>query len=146
MHKPVWLTLGSLTLVTLAAPVAEAACTLTPGAGNDSYRCDSGSAPSLTDLAGDNSLVLPPGGTGDIAGAVTFGPGADTVEMASGRIGGTVNQGAGIDVFRMSAGLIEGSVNQGDGLDRFYMTGGRIVGTFDSGDYAEMEGGQIGNV
>lgn len=146
MHKPAWLTLGSLTLVTLAAPLAEAACTLTPSASNDSYRCDSGSAPSLTDLAGDNSLVLPSGGTGDIAGDVTFGPGADTVEVASGRIGGTVNQGAGVDEFRMSAGLIEGGVNQGDGLDRLYMTGGRIVGTFDSGDYAEMDGGQIGNV
>ncbi|AMA45667.1 autotransporter family protein [Pseudomonas alabamensis] len=146
MHKPAWLTLGSLALVTLAAPVAEAACTLTPGAGNDAYRCDSGSASSLTALSGDNSLVLPPDGTGEITGDVTFGPGADTVEIASGRIGGNVNQGAGIDVFRMSAGLIEGGVNQGDGLDRFYMTGGRIVGTFDSGDYAEMEGGQIGNV
>ncbi len=146
MHRPVWLTLGSLALVTLATPTAEAACDFASGAGNGNYRCDSGSAPSLTALSGDNTLVLPPGGTGEITGNVTFGPGADTVEIASGRIGGTLNQGAGIDVFRMSAGLIEGGVNQGDGLDRFYMTGGRIVGTFDSGDYAEMEGGQIGSV
>lgn len=146
MHRPVWRALGSLTLAALACPAAQAACDLSPGEGNDSYLCDSGTAQGLIDTAGDNGLTLPAGGTGEIAGNVVFGSGTDTLDMASGRIAGSVNQGGGIDELRMSGGLIEGGVNQGDGLDRFYMSGGRIVGTFDSGDYAEMDGGQIGSV
>lgn len=125
---------------------AYAACVFNPGPGNDAYVCDSGTAAGLVDLQGDNSLTLPPGGTGTIAGDVSFGPGLDALDMASGRIEGSVNQGAGIDTFSMSGGIISGDLNQGDGLDRFFMSDGWIVGTFDSGDYAEMDGGRIGTV
>lgn len=140
------LIVGSLSLLGAALPSAQAACTFSPGAGNDTYVCDSGSAPSLVDTEGDNRLVFPAGGTGAIEGDVTFGPGRDSIDMASGTIAGNVNQGGGIDDFVMSGGVIEGNVNQGDGLDTFYMSGGWIKGTFDSGDYAEMDGGMIGNV
>lgn len=140
------LTLGSLPLLGAALPAAHAACAFSPGPGNDSFVCDSGTADALVDTEGDNSLVLPAGGTGAITGNVTFGPGRDRIDMASGSIGGNVNQGAGIDDFVMSGGVIEGNLNQGDGLDTFYMNGGWIKGTFDSGDYAEMDAGRIGNV
>ncbi|WP_310191066.1 autotransporter outer membrane beta-barrel domain-containing protein [Pseudomonas hunanensis] len=140
------LAFASLPLLSLATPGAQAACSFSPGPGNDSHVCDSGSAGSLTDTEGDNSLQLPPGGSGEISGNVTFGGGRDSIDMASGLIGGNVQQGAGIDDFRMSGGVIQGGVNQGDGLDTFYMNGGWIVGTFDSGDYAEMDAGRIGNV
>ncbi|WP_312936270.1 autotransporter outer membrane beta-barrel domain-containing protein, partial [Pseudomonas sp.] len=134
------------TLISLISTDLQAACTFNPGLGDDAYVCDSGSAPGLLDLQGNNSLALPAGGTGVIAGDVTFGPGQDTLDMASGRIEGSVNQGAGIDTFTMTGGVITGGVNQGDGLDRFFMRDGWIVGTFDSGDYAEMDGGRIGTV
>lgn len=140
------LIVGSLSLLGAALPSAQAACTFPPGAGNDTYVCDSGSSPSLVDTEGDNRLVFPANGTGAIEGDVTFGPGRDSIDMASGTIAGNVNQGGGIDDFVMSGGVIEGNVNQGDGLDTFYMSGGWIKGTFDSGDYAEMDGGRIGNV
>ena len=140
------LTLGSLPLLGAALPAAQAECAFTPGPGNDSFVCDSGTADALVDTEGDNSLVLPAGGTGAITGDVSFGPGRDRIDMASGSIGGNVNQGAGIDDFVMSGGVIEGNLNQGDGLDTFYMNGGWIKGTFDSGDYAEMDAGRIGNV
>nr|WP_314482797.1 autotransporter outer membrane beta-barrel domain-containing protein [uncultured Pseudomonas sp.] len=140
------LILGSLGLLGAALPAAEAACIFSPGGGNDTYICDSGSAPSLVDTEGDNRLTFPAGGTGAIEGDVVFGPGRDSIAMASGTLGGNVNQGGGIDDFFMSGGVIEGNVNQGDGLDTFYMSGGWIKGTFDSGDYAEMDGGRIGNV
>lgn len=140
------LIVGSLSLLGAALPSAQAACTFSPGAGNDTYVCDSGSSPSLVDTEGDNRLVFPANGTGAIEGDVTFGPGRDSIDMASGTIAGNVNQGGGIDDFVMSSGVIEGNVNQGDGLDTFYMSGGWIKGTFDSGDYAEMDGGRIGNV
>lgn len=135
-----------LTLASFISPDLYAACTFNPGPGNDAYVCDSGSAPGLVDLQGHNSLSLPAGGTGLIAGDVTFGPGEDALDMASGRIEGSVNQGAGIDTFTMTGGVITGGVNQGDGLDRFFLRDGWIVGTFDSGDYAEMDGGRIGTV
>lgn len=140
------LIVGSLSLLGAALPSAQAACTFSPGAGNDTYVCDSGSSPSLVDTEGDNRLVLPANGTGATEGDATFGPGRDSIDMASGAIAGNVNQGGGIDDFVMSGGVIEGNVNQGDGLDTFYMSGGWIKGTFDSGDYAEMDGGRIGNV
>ncbi|WP_028693990.1 autotransporter outer membrane beta-barrel domain-containing protein [Pseudomonas cremoricolorata] len=141
------LTVTSAAFASLAlVPSAQAACVFTPGTGSDAYVCDSGSAAGLVDLLGDNSLTLPPGGNGTIAGNVSFGPGMDSLDMASGRIEGSVNQGAGIDTFNMSGGVITGNLNQGDGLDRFFMSDGWIVGTFDSGDYAQMDGGRIGTV
>ncbi len=100
------LIVGSLSLLGAALPSAQAACTFSPGAGNDTYVCDSGSAPSLVDTEGDNRLVFPAGGTGAIEGDVTFGPGRDSIDMASGTIAGNVNQGGGIDDFVMSGGVI----------------------------------------
>lgn len=146
VHVRTLLAVATLPLLNLVTPGALAACVFTPGPGNDNHVCDSGSAASLNDSAGNNSLRLPTGGTGEITGNVTFGGGRDSIDMASGVIGGDVHQGAGIDDFTMSGGIIRGGVNQGDGLDTFRMTGGWIVGTFDSGDYAEMDVGRIGNV
>ncbi|MDU9403917.1 autotransporter outer membrane beta-barrel domain-containing protein [Pseudomonas sp. zfem004] len=144
MHMRLLLALAPLPLLLLAQ--AHAACSFSPGPGNDSHVCDSGSAASLLDTGGNNSLLLPAGGSGTISGNVTFGAGQDAIDIASGSIGGDVNQGAGIDTFTMSGGIIEGDLNQGDGLDRFQMTGGWIKGNYDSGDFAQMDGGRIGSV
>ena len=129
----------------LASPPAWSACVLTPGPGNDSFTCDSGSSGPLTDLSGNNSLTLPVNGTGQINGSVTFGAGIDRVEMNSGVITGAVNQGAGIDDFVMTGGLL-GFLAQGDGRDTFLMTGGTIAAAFEDGDVARMTGGTIGRV
>ncbi|WP_445178176.1 autotransporter outer membrane beta-barrel domain-containing protein [Pseudomonas sp. McL0111] len=141
---PSALFLPASVLLVFSSP-AYAACTLVPGPGNDSFTCDSGTSGSLTDLAGNNSLTLPTNGTGRINGSVTFGAGADSVNIASGIITGAVSQGAGIDDFVMSGGSI-GSLAQGDGRDTFLMTGGTIVGAFEDGDVARMTGGTIGRV
>lgn len=132
-------------ILLLVSPPAWSACVLTPGAGNDAFTCDSGTSGSLTDLAGNNSLTLPTNGTGRINGSVTFGDGADRVEIHSGVITGAVSQGNGIDDFVMSGGSI-GSLAQGDGRDTLLMTGGTIVGAFEDGDVARMTGGSIGRV
>ena len=129
----------------LVSPPAWSTCVLTPGAGNDTFTCDSGTSGSLTDLAGNNSLTLPTNGTGRINGSVTFGDGADRVDIHSGVITGAVSQGNGIDDFVMSGGSI-GSLAQGDGRDTLLMTGGTIVGAFEDGDVARMTGGSIGRV
>ncbi|MNH83840.1 Outer membrane protein IcsA autotransporter precursor [compost metagenome] len=147
------------------SPASQAACTLTPTAGNDTFTCDSASSGPLTDLAGNNTLNLPANGTGTINGNVTFGAGTDTVNMDSGRIVGIVDQGDGADAFNISNGQVTGTVNQGNGIDTFTMsggsigslaqgdnrdffrmTGGTIVGAFEDGDTATMTGGTIGRV
>ncbi|MCG7509323.1 autotransporter outer membrane beta-barrel domain-containing protein, partial [Mesorhizobium sp. IRAMC:0171] len=148
-----------------AAP-ASAACVLSTSPGNDTVICDSGTTVgNLTDASGDNTLRFPAGGTGQITGNVTYGPGADRIEMQSGTITGTVEQGAGQDSFVIGAGTVTGNVqqgididdfqmtggqigslNQGDGLDTFFMSNGRIVDFFDDGDRAVMTGGRIGRV
>jgi autotransporter family porin len=155
---------SSLTLL-FSGHTAEAACVLVAGIGNDTYVCDSGISPGLTDTSGDNTLTLPLGGTGQINGNVTFGNGADGIEIGSGTITGNVDQGGGadtftitggqvtgnvqqgnaIDDFRMTGGTI-GSLSQGDGFDTFFMSGGRIVDFFEDGDNAVMTGGRIGRV
>ncbi|VVP68860.1 hypothetical protein PS918_00815 [Pseudomonas fluorescens] len=143
----------------------QAACTLTPTAGNDNFTCDSASNGPLTDLAGNNTLTFPAGGTGSINGNVRFGAGSDTVNMDSGSIAGTLDQGDGSDTLTISAGQITGAVLQGNGVDNFtlrggsiqslaqgdsrdffLMTGGRIIGAFEDGDTARMTGGRIGRV
>ncbi|WGO91074.1 autotransporter outer membrane beta-barrel domain-containing protein [Pseudomonas viciae] len=130
----------------LPVPSALAACTLTPTAGNDTYVCDSGTSPGLTDLSGNNRLTMPANGGGVIQGDVTFGAGVDRIEInANGVIQGDVQQGSGIDDFVMNGGTIE-SLAQGDGLDTFFMTGGTIIGAFEDGDEAKMTGGTIGRV
>lgn len=146
--KRMWrvaLTFLPLSGALMITPTARAACVFGAGVGNDSYVCDSGTAASLTDLVGNNSLSLPAGGTGTITGAVTFGTGQDRVEVASGTIGGVVDQGGGIDTFIMSGGQIQ-ALQQGEGRDVFQMTGGHIVGAFEDGDVAYMSGGRIGRV
>lgn len=145
---------------------AFAACVLVPSAGNSNFICDSDdSGGSLTDTDGDNTLTFPAGGTGQVSGSVTFGAGADRIEMQSGTITGAVDQGDGTDFFTIGAGTVAGNVqqgsgtddfnmsggqlgslNQGDGLDTFTMSGGRIVDYFDDGDHAVMTGGRIGRV
>jgi outer membrane autotransporter protein len=145
---------------------AIAACVFTPTPGDDTFMCDSGtSAGGLSDTAGNNSLLLPDGGTGTVAGSVSFGAGADRIEVHSGTINGGVDQGAGADSFVISGGTVTGNVqqasgsddfrmtggqiqslNQGDNLDTFFMSDGRIVDAFDDGDSAVMTGGRIGRV
>ncbi|QXH78827.1 autotransporter family protein [Pseudomonas salmasensis] len=137
------LAVGLISLQYMTPQPSHAACVLTPGTGNDTYTCDNGSSPGLTDLSGDNSLTLSTGGT--INGNVTFGPGMDTVDIRGGVVSAIVQQGAGVDRFNMEDGLID-ALFQGDGLDIFYMTGGRIIGAFEDGDLAYQSGGTIGRV
>ncbi|MFS2127636.1 autotransporter outer membrane beta-barrel domain-containing protein, partial [Pseudomonas sp. Pseusp97] len=144
---------------------ARADCTFSPGPGDDQHLCSSGTAPSLSDAAGNNSLTFPAGGSGAITGDVTFGNGADAVVMDSGSIDGSLHQGGGADSLHISAGSILGAVSQGDGIDDFVMTGGVIgslaqgdqhdtfsmsggiiIGAFDDGDTARLSGGTIGRV
>lgn len=130
----------------LPAPAATAACTLTPTAGDDTYVCDSGTSPGLTDLSGNNSLTMPANGSGVITGDVIFDAGVDSIVInANGVIDGDVEQGSEADYFEMNGGNIQ-SLAQGDGLDTFLMTGGTIVGAFEDGDEAKMTGGTIGRV
>lgn len=158
-------TLFSLLLCASWPQPAQAACTLTATAGNDSFTCDSGSSGALTDLLGNNSLTFPANGNGTLNGNVIFGEGADSVTMASGTLTGRLDQGDGNDRFNISAGRITGAVEQGNGVDdfimsggtiqslaqgdsrdSFLMTGGTIVGAFEDGDTAKMTAGSIGRV
>lgn len=128
-----------------ASDMASADCTFAPGLGNDAYVCDSGTAPSLSDLLGNNSLTLPPDGSGTITGAVEFGPGQDSVLMGSGSIGGVLNTGAGADTVIVSGGRLF-SLVQGDGADTLEVLGGTISGAVSQGsgiDSFIMRGGQI---
>lgn len=145
MPKHPALRLFATSLLSLALQNAYAQCSFSPTAGDDSYICDSGSAASLTDLQGNNSLSLPSNSTGTITGPVSFGPGADQITVNAGLIDGAVSQGSGIDDFIMTGGQIR-SLAQGDGRDTFLMTGGTIVGAFEDGDVATMTGGRIGRV
>lgn len=157
--------LGVLPLI-LAVQQAHADCVLSPGAGGNSYVCDSGtSAVGLTDLVGDNTLILPVGGTGIINGSIVTGDGADMISLNSGTINGSVSQGDGADFFLVTGGTVSGTVSQGNGIDDFLMTGGEIgslaqgdgrdtflmtdgtiVGAFTDGDVAKQTGGTIGRV
>ena len=137
---------GTSLLVISHLDPAWAACTFAPTAGDDSFVCDSGtSLGGLTDLGGNNLLLLPSGGSGTLDGDVVFGAGEDRVDVHSGTITGNVQEGSGVDDFRMTGGQIQ-SLNQGDNLDTFFMSGGRIIDAFDDGDHAEMTGGRIGRV
>ncbi|MET0948823.1 MAG: autotransporter outer membrane beta-barrel domain-containing protein, partial [Pseudomonas sp.] len=144
---------------------AQAACDLNTTLDQPVQTCDSGSSGALTKPSGNNTLLLPAGGSGAITGNVTFGPGNDRVQMDSGRITGNVIQGDGLDSFVMTAGAITLDVSQGsgrddfvmsggtlrslaqgDGLDTFLMSGGTISNAFEDGDNAKMTGGTIGRV
>ncbi len=165
LKHPIGVCAVSTSLLISSPLVSQAACSLSPSAGNDNFVCDSGSSGPLTDLSGNNSLTFPANGTGSINGNVSFGAGADRVVMDSGSIIGTLSQGDGRDTLQISAGQITGAVSQGsgiddfvmsggsiqslaqgDGLDTFLMTGGIIVGAFEDGDVARMTAGTIGRV
>ena len=91
----------------LKADPALAACSFSPTLGDDTYICDSGtSATGLTDINGNNTLLLPAGGTGTVNGNVTFGAGTDRIEVHSGTIAGNVVQGDGADAFVISGGTV----------------------------------------
>jgi autotransporter family porin len=136
----------ALGTILLQAGPAFSACTFAAPAGDDTYVCDSGASPGgLSDLGGNNTLLLPENGTGTLNGSVAFGGGADRVEVHGGTITGNVQQEEGIDAFEMSGGEIQ-SLSQGNGLDTFVMSGGRIVDFFEDGDEAYMTGGRIGRV
>lgn len=137
--------LFAFSVLSLALHDAHAACSFSPTPGDDSYVCDSDSAPSLIDLSGNNALTLPANSSGTINGPVTFGAGADRITVHGGLITGAVIQGDGIDDFVMTGGQVQ-SLAQGDGRDTFLMTGGTIVGAFEDGDVAKMTGGSIGRV
>src|SRR3546814_2079451 len=113
--RPVLMSSVAIVALGQASPVL-AQCVLTPTAGDDAHICDSGtSAGGLDDPDGNNQLTLPAGGTGTVAGDVSFGDGADIVVIDSGRIEGAVNQGNGDDSFAISAGTVTGQVQQGEG-------------------------------
>ncbi|KQQ63637.1 hypothetical protein ASF66_04645 [Pseudomonas sp. Leaf129] len=140
-----WLLTASLLTSWADANMALADCTFAPGLGNDAYVCDSGTASSLSDLLGNNSLTLPPGGTGTITGAVEFGPGQDSVLLGSGSIEGVLNTGAGADTVLVGGGRLS-SLIQGDGADTLEVIGGTISGPVSQGsgiDSFIMRGGQI---
>src|SRR5690606_16179620 len=64
---------------------ARAACMFAATAGDDTFVGDSGTSPGgLTDLGGNNCLLLPDGGNGTLDGDVAFGDGTDRVEVHSG--------------------------------------------------------------
>jgi len=123
---------------------AALACTFTITALDDNYVCASGTAPDLIDLLGNNTLLFPAGGSGQITGSVQFGAGRDTIIVRSGSAG-AVLQGAEVDHLEMSGGVIA-SLQQGDGYDTFLMSGGTITGAFTDGDFAQQTGGTIGRV
>lgn len=138
------LAVGLISLQYFPLQSAHAACQFSPGPGDDSFVCDSGSsAGGLTDLAGNNRLTV--SGTGTISGAVVSGPGQDDIQMLNGNILGPVQQGAGADNFVMKGGRIL-SLAQGDGIDTFFMTDGVIEKEFVDGDIARQTGGIIGRV
>ncbi|SEM92454.1 hypothetical protein SAMN04487857_10749 [Pseudomonas sp. ok272] len=116
----------STSLLIATGSDAQAACVLTTSAGNSSYTCDSGTSGPLTDTTGNNTLTFPANGTGTINGDVTFGDGADRVQMDSGTLTGQLHMGNGTNTLLISAGQITGDVTQGDDVDTFVMTGGRI--------------------
>src|SRR5690606_36373118 len=105
--------LSSTALISLGAALLSgtpsAACSLSPTLGDDTFICDSGaSSGGLTDLNGNNTLLLPSGGTGIINGSVLFGSGADHVEIHSGSIVGDVLQGDGPNSFLITGGNVTG--------------------------------------
>ena len=115
-------------LLFLSSTPTQAACTLTPGVGNDDFNCDSGSSGPLTDLSGNNSLTFPANGTGSINGSVSFGAGADRVVMESGSIVDNLVTGSGSDTIIVSGGRIGGNVSANGGNDSITVTGGEIAG------------------
>lgn len=157
--------LFTATTLNLLALQAQADCDLNATIASAVQICDSGTSGPLTKPGGDNTLIFPQGGTGEVFGSISFAAGRDSVEMDSGTVNGDFNQGAGNDSFRLTSGTITGDVNQGQGIDDFFisggtlrtltqgdgrdnfvMTGGTITSAFEDGDVARMTGGTIGRV
>jgi outer membrane autotransporter protein len=159
------LKLFTATTLNLLALQVQADCDLNATIAAAVQICDSGTSGPLSKPGGDNTLIFPRGGTGEVFGSISFAAGRDSVEMDSARVNGNFNQGAGNDTFRLTSGTIVGDVNQGQGIDDFFisggslrtltqgdardnfvMTGGNITMAFEDGDVARMTGGTIGRV
>lgn len=131
----------------------EAACSIAITTGDDSNSCDSGSAAGFTDLNGNNSLVFPvgtPGVPGAITGDITYGAGADLVQLDSddALISGNLNMGDGPNIFRLHLGTVTGNVTQGAGPDVVQISGG-TAGAITQGtgiDSFSMSGGTIASL
>ncbi|MPZ39462.1 MAG: autotransporter outer membrane beta-barrel domain-containing protein [Rhizobiales bacterium] len=160
------LTTSSAVVALSAVQPAHGQCVLMPTPGDDTLVCSSGTfVGNFSDTQGNNTLLFPTGGSGTVDGSVSFGDGADRVEMHSGTITAGVTQGDGDDSFIISNGTVVGEVSQNNGADTFVMTGGtigslaqgsqldtaevhggRIIGLFFAGDFFTMTGGRIGQV
>ncbi|MDZ5435907.1 autotransporter outer membrane beta-barrel domain-containing protein [Pseudomonas fluorescens] len=141
------LSFAAMSLLTLIhwPLTTHAACTLVPTAGDDTFTCDSGTSPGLTDTGGNNSLSFPVAGTGIINGDVTFGAGADLLQMSSGTITGPVDMGDGANIAQLFNGTITGSFRQGDGNDTAQVSGASLT-TFTQGagnDSFTISGGSV---
>lgn len=115
------------------------------GAGQKRLTLNGGTVAGYRNTTGVSTLILAPSGDATVSGPVTFGVGADRLEVHSGLITGHIEQGDGIDAFVMTAGQIQ-SLDQGGGLDTATISGGWIVGAFNDGDFVTMTGGRIGSI
>lgn len=114
-------------------------------AGQKHLTLNGGTVGGYRNTTGVSTMILAPGGAATVSGPVTFGAGADRLEVHSGLITGHVEQGDGIDAFVMTAGQIQ-SLDQGGNLDTATISGGWIIGAFNDGDFVTMTGGRIGSV
>lgn len=121
------LKLAPITLLAFVAQDVHGVCSPVSTSSSDVNVCDSGTAASLIDTAGDNGLTFPVGGTGSITDNVVFGDGQDRIDTGSGRVGGNVTQAGGRDTFTLSGGSITGDITQGPGIDTFNMSGGTVT-------------------
>lgn len=92
-----------------------------------------------------SSVILAAGGQASVNGPMTFGAGADRLEVHSGAVTAHVEQGDGSDSFVMTGGQMA-SLDQGGNLDTATISGGWIVGAFNDGDLFTMTGGRVGSV
>ncbi|MES2085790.1 MAG: autotransporter outer membrane beta-barrel domain-containing protein [Pseudomonadota bacterium] len=115
------------------------------GVGQKRLTLNGGTVAGYNNTTGVSTIILAPGGNATVSGPVTFGTGADRLEVHSGSITGHIEQGDGIDAFVMTAGQIQ-SLDQGGNLDTATISGGWIVGAFNDGDLLTMTGGRIGSV
>lgn len=115
------------------------------GAGVKSLTFKGGVIGGYVNTTGVTNVVLPTGSTALVGAAMSFGAGADRLEIHGGELVGHVEQGDGADAFVMSGGKMA-SLDQGGNLDTAEVSGGWIVGAFNDGDIFNMTGGRIGSV
>lgn len=60
---------------------AEGACALGSSTSSGVQVCDSDISGSFIGLSGDHILIFPKGGTGTVAGDISYGSGIDSVDM-----------------------------------------------------------------